>query len=70
MHGIFKLGFPFFLATLLLSFTQSKPILAQPQEENKVESFITYSNNPVVAIAEGHPILLDDLKNAQIDPIF
>ncbi len=66
MHGIFKLGFPFFLATLFLSFTQSKPILAQPQEENKAESFDTYSNNPVVAIAEGHPILLDDLKNAQI----
>ena len=66
MHFIFKVGFPYFLVTLLLNFSFSNTILAQPQEEEKKENFISYSNNPVVALAEGQPILLDDLKNAQI----
>lgn len=66
MHGILKAGFPLFLATFLFNFSFSGTILAQPQEEEKKENFIRYSNNPVVALAEGQPILLDDLKNAQI----
>ena len=66
MHGISKVGCSFFLATLLLNFSFSNAILAQPLEEEKKENFISYSNNPVVALAEGQPILLDDLKNAQI----
>ena len=66
MSGIFKVGFSFFLTTLLLSFSFPSAILAQLQEEEKKENFVTYSNNPMVALAEGQPILLDDLKNAQI----
>lgn len=67
MHGIFKLSVSFLLATLILNFSSSNTVLAQtPQEVEKKENFISYSNNPVVAIAEGQPILLDDLKNAQI----
>ena len=66
MHGISKVGCSFFLATLLLNFPFSNAILAQPQEQEKKENSISYSNNPVVALAEGQPILLDDLKNAQI----
>jgi len=69
MHGIFKVGFPFYLATLLFNFSFSSTILAQPlqfQEEEKKENFATYSNNPVVAVSEGQPVYLDDLKNAQI----
>jgi protein-disulfide isomerase len=66
MHGISKVGFSFFLATLLLNFSFSNAILAQPQEEEKKENFVSYSNNPVVALAEGQPVFLDDLKNAQI----
>ena len=66
MHGISKAGFSFILATLLLNLSFSSTILAQPLEEEKKEDVINYSNNPVVAIAEGQPIELDDLKNAQI----
>ena len=66
MHGISKAGFSFILATLLLNLSFSSTILAQPLEEEKKEDVINYSNNPVVAIAEGQPIKLDDLKNAQI----
>lgn len=69
MHGIFKVGFPFYLATLLFNFSFPSTILAQPsqfQEEEKKENFAIYSNNPVVAVSEGQPVYLDDLKNAQI----
>ena len=66
MHGISKTGFSFVLTSLLLILCFSNTILAQPQEEEKKENFTSYSNNPVVALAEGQPILLDDLKNAQI----
>ena len=66
MHGIFKVGFPFFLATLFLNFSFPNAVLAQPQQEEKKENFITYSKNPVVALSEGRPVFLDDLKNAQI----
>ena len=66
MHGISKTGFSFVLTTFLLVLSFSSAILAQPPEEEKKENFVSYSNNPVVALAEGKPILLDDLKNAQI----
>jgi len=66
MHVISKTGFSLVLTTLLLNFSFSNTILAQPQEEEKKENFTSYSNNPVVALAEGQPILLDDLKNARI----
>jgi protein-disulfide isomerase len=66
MHGVFKTGFPFFLAIFFLSFCFSGTILAQTQEAEKTENFTNYSSNPVVALAEGQPILLDDLRNAQI----
>ncbi len=66
MHGIFKVCISFFLATVLLNFSFSTTILAQqPPEAEKTEPFV-YSNNPVVALSEGQPILLDDLRNAQI----
>lgn len=66
MRGIFKAGFSFVLTTLLLTLSFSSTILAQPLEDEKKENSINYSNNPVVAVTEGQPILLDDLKNAQI----
>jgi hypothetical protein len=66
MRGIFKAGFCFVLTTLLLILSFSSTILAQPLEDEKKENSINYSNNPVVAVTEGQPILLDDLKNAQI----
>jgi protein-disulfide isomerase len=66
MHGIFKIGFSLFLALLLLNVFFIGAIQAQSQEEETKENFITYSNNPVVALSEGQPIFLDDLKNAQI----
>ena len=66
MHGISKAGFSFVLTALLLIPSFSNTILAQPLEEEKKENFTPYSNNPVVALAEGQPILLDDLNNAQI----
>jgi len=66
MRGIFKAGFSFVLTTLLLIPSFSSTILAQPLEDEKKENSINYSNNPVVAVTEGQPILLDDLKNAQI----
>ena len=66
MHVISNTGFSLVLTTLLLNFSFSNTILAQPQEEEKKENFTSYSNNPVVALAEGQPILLDDLKNARI----
>ena len=66
MRGMSKVSITFFLATLLLNFSFSNAILAQPQDEEKKENFTTYSNNPVVALAEGRPVFLDDLKNAQI----
>ena len=66
MHGIFKVGFPFFLVTFLLNFSFSNAILAQTHEVEKKENFVLYSKNPVVALAEGRPVFLDDLKNAQI----
>ena len=66
MHGIFKAGFSFILTALLLTPSFSNTILAQPLEEEKKEDVIKYSNNPVVALAEGQPVQLDDLKNAQI----
>ena len=66
MHGMSKASFSFFLATLLLSISFSNTVLAQSQVEEKKENFISYSNNPVVALAEGQPIVLDDLRNAQI----
>lgn len=66
MHGIIKVCFSFFLATVLLNFPLSTTILAQAQEAEKTENFTSYTNNPVVALAEGEPILLDDLRNAQI----
>ena len=62
MHGISKTGGSFVLAVLLLSSLFSNTLLAQ--EKNGRLS--TYSNNPVVAEAEGQAIRLDDLKNAQI----
>jgi len=66
MQGIFKAGFASVLTTLLFTFSFSNAIQAQPLEEEKKEDVVNYSNNPVVALAEGQPILLDDLKNAQI----
>lgn len=66
MHGISKAGFSFISITFLLIFSFSSTILAQPPGEGKKEDVIRYSNNPVVALAEGQPILLDDLKNARI----
>jgi len=66
MHGISKFRFTLFLTALLISLSFSNTILAQPQEEEKKETSNTYSNNPVVALSEGQPILLDDLRNAQI----
>ena len=66
MHVILKTGFSLVLTTLLFNLSFSNTILAQPQEKEKKENFTSYSNNPVVALAEGQPILLDDLKNAQI----
>ena len=67
MHGNFKVRIYFFLATVLLNFSFSTTIFAQqPPEAEKTEPFTSYSNNPVVALSEGQPILLDDLRNAQI----
>jgi protein-disulfide isomerase len=66
MHGISKIYFSLFLTTLLLSLSFSNTILAQPLAEDIKENPVRYSNNPVVALAEGQPILLDDLRNAQI----
>jgi protein-disulfide isomerase len=66
MHGISKAGFSFVLTTLLLILPFSSTILAQPLEEETKQDSASYSNNPVVALSEGEPILLDDLKNAQI----
>ena len=66
MHGILKASFSFILTALLLTLFFSNTILAQPLGEEKKEDVINYSNNPVVALAEGQSIQLDDLKNAQI----
>jgi protein-disulfide isomerase len=66
MHGILKAGFASVLTTLLFAFSFSSTIQAQPLEEEKKEDVVNYSNNPVVALTEGQPIQLDDLKNAQI----
>lgn len=66
MHGISKAGFSFVWTTFLLILSFSSTTLAQPLGGERKEDFFRYSNNPVVALAEGQPILLDDLKNAQI----
>ena len=44
MHGMSKASFFFLLVTFLLSISFSNAILAQPQEEEKKENFISYSN--------------------------
>ncbi len=66
MHGIFKAGLSSVLTTFFFTLCFSSTIQAQPLEEEKKEDVVHYSNNPVVALAEGQPIQLDDLKNAQI----
>lgn len=66
MQGISKTGFSLVATALLLAIFIPNTLLAQPHEEDKKEAIVSYSNNPVVALAEGKPILLDDLKNAQI----
>ena len=65
MRGFSKVSSSFFLAILFLSFFFSSAALAQFPDKEK-ENIVRYSNNPVVALAEGQPIVLDDLKNAQI----
>jgi len=72
MHGISKAGGSIVLAVLLLNFLFSSPLLAQdksggPEKLEEKNSLLgTFINNPVVAEADGQPIHLDDLKNAQI----
>ncbi|TDJ62498.1 MAG: hypothetical protein E2O42_00600 [Nitrospina sp.] len=72
MHSISKAGGSFVLAVLLLNSLFSNTLLAQDKngKPEKVEEknglLGTFSNNPVVAVADGQLIHLDDLKNAQI----
>ena len=60
------------LAVLLLNSLFSNTLLAQgknggPEKVAEKNGLLgTFSNNPVVAVADGQPIYLDDLKNAQI----
>ena len=53
-------GFPIFLALLL------NLILFAGSAWSDPKGYQPYNNNPLVAIVEGEPILLEDLKNAQI----
>ncbi len=72
MHSISKAGGSFVLAVLLLNPLFSNTLLSQVKngKSGKVEEknglLGTFSNNPVVAVADGQTIHLDDLKNAQI----
>lgn len=72
MHCISKSGGSIVLAVLLLNALFSSPLLAQDKNggpgklKEKNGLLGTFTNNPVVAEADGQPIHLDDLKNAQI----
>ena len=59
----FLFQFPkFFLASTLISLFGMLPAQVHA-ESNELR---LYTNNPILAVVDGEPLILDDLKNSQI----
>ncbi|NIQ01158.1 MAG: thioredoxin domain-containing protein [Nitrospinaceae bacterium] len=61
MSSLLKTSGLYLLVSLLFYGSLTGSVRAEEKESSEL-----FSNNPVVALADGQPILLDDLKNARI----